>query len=75
MTYTRFPPSTAIDGPHAAALSFTDVCTRSITINEMIQNSRMLVMLGLPHVEFGETVQDRSRALKEAIAKADKPSS
>ncbi|KAM0436020.1 hypothetical protein ACHAPT_002912 [Fusarium lateritium] len=60
----------ATSGPQAAALSFTDVCTRSITIDEMIQNPRMLVMLGLPNLDFGETIRERSRALKEAVAKA-----
>ncbi|KAM5345358.1 hypothetical protein ACJ41O_011220 [Fusarium nematophilum] len=60
----------ATSGPQAAALSFVDVCTRSMTVHEMIQNPRMLVMLGLPNIDFGKDVQDRSRALQEAVAKA-----
>lgn len=61
----------ATSGPQAAALSFHDVLTRAITIDEMIQNPRMLVMLGLSNIEFGDNVRERSRALKEALAKAN----
>ncbi|KAJ4324164.1 hypothetical protein N0V84_003997 [Fusarium piperis] len=60
----------ATSGPQAAALSFTDVLTRAITIDEMIQNPRMLVMLGLSNIDFGDNVRERSRALKETLAKA-----
>ncbi|KAM5372876.1 hypothetical protein ACJZ2D_007333 [Fusarium nematophilum] len=71
-TYRVLLPAvkTATSGPQAAALSFVDVCTRSMTVHEMIQNPRMLVMLGLPNIDFGKDVQDRSRALQEAVAKA-----
>ncbi|KAI8660488.1 hypothetical protein NCS57_01026200 [Fusarium keratoplasticum] len=61
----------ATSGPQAAALSFHDVLSRSITIDEMIHNPRMLVMLGLSNIDFGDNVRDKSRALKEALAKAD----
>jgi hypothetical protein len=37
----------------------------------MIHNPRMLVMLGLSNVDFGDNVRDKSRALKETLAKAD----
>lgn len=60
----------ASNGQEAAALSYADVCTRSITVNEMIQNSRMLVMLGLPHVDFGDSIKEKARAVQEAISKA-----
>ncbi|EEU43209.1 uncharacterized protein NECHADRAFT_102771 [Fusarium vanettenii 77-13-4] len=60
----------ATSGPQAAALSFHDVLTRTITIDEMIHNPRMLVMLGLSNIDFGDNVRDKSRALKEALAKA-----
>ncbi|KAJ3500193.1 hypothetical protein NM208_g17203 [Fusarium decemcellulare] len=58
----------AASGAEAAALSFHDVVTRTFTIDEMIQNPRMLVMLGLSNIEFGDTVRERSRALKASIA-------
>ncbi|KAM0562476.1 hypothetical protein ACHAPJ_002166 [Fusarium lateritium] len=60
----------AASGPQAASASFTDVCTRTVTIDEMIQNPRLLVMLGLSNVDFGDTIQQRSRAVREAIDKA-----
>ncbi|KAG5752010.1 hypothetical protein H9Q69_002315 [Fusarium xylarioides] len=58
-------------GPEAALASYTDVCTRTITINEMIQNPRMLVMLGLSNVDFGSAIQEKSAAVKEAIKSAN----
>ncbi|KAF5633063.1 hypothetical protein F52700_6164 [Fusarium sp. NRRL 52700] len=58
-------------GPEAALASYTDVCTRTITINEMIQNPRMLVMLGLSNVDFGPAIQEKSAAVKEAIKSAN----
>ncbi|KAF5983304.1 hypothetical protein FCOIX_3293 [Fusarium coicis] len=58
-------------GSEAALASYTDVCTRTITINEMIQNPRMLVMLGLSHVNFGSAIQEKSAAVKEAIKSAN----
>ncbi|KAF4453102.1 hypothetical protein F53441_4162 [Fusarium austroafricanum] len=58
-------------GPQAAAASYHDVCTRTITINEMIQNPRMLVMLGLSNVNFGSEIEERSTAVKDAIKNAN----
>ncbi|KAF4984149.1 hypothetical protein FZEAL_594 [Fusarium zealandicum] len=60
----------ATSGPQAAALSFNDVCTRSITVDEMIQNSRMLVMLGLPNTNFGDAVKEKSSAVRKAITES-----
>jgi hypothetical protein len=65
----------AASGANAAALSFQDVVTRSVTINEMIQNPQMLVMLGLSRIDFGDNVRERSRALGETFDKALSPSS
>lgn len=62
---------TVASGPEAALASYTDVCTRTITINEMIQNPRMLVMLGLSNVDFGSAIQEKSEAVKEAIKSAN----
>lgn len=68
--YTIFS-ATVASGPEAALASYTDVCTRTITINEMIQNPRMLVMLGLSNVDFGAAIQGKSAAVKEAIKSAN----
>jgi hypothetical protein len=54
-------------GPQAAAASYKDVCTRTLTINEMIQNPRMMVMLGLSNFDFGTDIQERSTLVKEAL--------
>ncbi|KAF5692629.1 hypothetical protein FDENT_2746 [Fusarium denticulatum] len=68
--YTTFFVTVA-SGSEAALASYTDVCTRTITINEMIQNPRMLVMLGLSNVDFGSAIQEKSAAVKEAIKSAN----
>ncbi|KAF9761787.1 hypothetical protein IL306_003690 [Fusarium sp. DS 682] len=68
-TYTLFS-GTVASGPEAALASYTDVFTRSITINEMIQNPRMLVMLGLSNVDFGPAIQEKSKAVKDAMKSA-----
>lgn len=65
----------AATGDHAAALSFQDVCTRSMTVSEMIQNPRMLVMLGLSNIDFSDDVRQKSRALSDAITNASSSSS
>lgn len=41
----------------------------------MIQNPRMLVMLGLSQIDFGDTIRERSRALSETITRASSSSS
>lgn len=65
----------AATGDRAAALSFQDVCTRSMTVSEMIQNPRMLVMLGLSNIDFSDDVRQKSRALSDAITNASSSSS
>ncbi|KPM46003.1 hypothetical protein AK830_g538 [Neonectria ditissima] len=67
----QIPPNDGATGPRAAALSFQDVCTRSLTVVEMIKNPRMLVMLGLSNIDFGDNIRQRSRALSEAIVNSD----
>ncbi|KAH8686896.1 hypothetical protein BGZ61DRAFT_47633 [Ilyonectria robusta] len=70
----QIPPNDAT-GDRAAALSFQDVCTRSMTVSEMIQNPRMLVMLGLSNIDFSDDVRQKSRALSDAITNASSSSS
>ncbi|KAH6890529.1 hypothetical protein B0T10DRAFT_322182 [Thelonectria olida] len=71
----QIPRNAGASGANAAALSFQDVVTRSVTINEMIQNPQMLVMLGLSRIDFGDNVRERSRALAASFDKALSPSS
>lgn len=71
----QIPPNDGATGDHAAALSFQDVCTRSMTVSEMIQNPRMLVMLGLSNIDFSDDVRQKSRALSDAITNASSSSS
>ncbi|CAM1503006.1 Fc.00g077820.m01.CDS01 [Cosmosporella sp. VM-42] len=67
----QIPPNNeATSRTHAAILSFQDVCTRAFTVDEMIQNPRLLVMLGLSQIDFGDSVRERSRAVSEAITRA-----
>ncbi|SPJ79734.1 uncharacterized protein FTOL_08125 [Fusarium torulosum] len=64
----QIPKNNGVEtGPQAAAASYKDVCTRTLTINEMIQNPRMMVMLGLSNVDFGTDIQERSTLVKEAL--------
>lgn len=71
----QIPPNDGATGDRAAALSFQDVCTRSMTVSEMIQNPRMLVMLGLSNIDFSDDVRQKSRALSDAITNASSSSS
>ncbi|KAF4341411.1 hypothetical protein FBEOM_4659 [Fusarium beomiforme] len=68
-TYTIVSVTVA-SGPQAALASYTDVFTRSITIDEMIENPRMLVMLGLSNVDFGSAIQEKSKAVTDAMKRA-----
>ncbi|KAJ4119964.1 hypothetical protein NW768_010554 [Fusarium equiseti] len=54
-------------GPQAAASSFHDVLTRTIMINQTIQDPRMLVMMGLSNLDFGPTIKEKSAAVVEAL--------
>ncbi|KAH7159901.1 hypothetical protein B0J13DRAFT_116004 [Dactylonectria estremocensis] len=71
----QIPSNNGATGERAAALSFQDVCTRSMTVTEMIQNPRMLVMLGLSNIDFNDDIRQRSRALSDAISSVSSPSS
>ncbi|GKT43702.1 uncharacterized protein ColSpa_03883 [Colletotrichum spaethianum] len=55
-------------GPDAAAESFADVCGRSITVNEMVGNPKLLTMMGLPQVDYGSDITARAQAVVDAIA-------
>ncbi|KAL4724888.1 hypothetical protein ACLX1H_008335 [Fusarium chlamydosporum] len=59
-------------GPGAAAASFHDVYTRSILINQSIQDPRMLVMMGLSNFDFGPAIKEKSAAVIEALDNATK---
>ncbi|KAI1063159.1 hypothetical protein NW752_004543 [Fusarium irregulare] len=54
-------------GPQAAASSFHDVLTRTIMINQTIQDPRMLVMMGMSNLDFGPTIKEKSEAVVEAL--------
>ncbi|KAF9875618.1 hypothetical protein CkaCkLH20_06999 [Colletotrichum karsti] len=57
-------------GPAAAAESFSDVCGRAATVNEMVGSPRSLTMMGLPQVDYGSDVTAKSQAVVEAIEQA-----
>ncbi|KXH59908.1 hypothetical protein CSAL01_02493 [Colletotrichum salicis] len=54
-------------GPDAAAESFVDVCGRSATVNEMIANPKLLTMIGLPQVDYGNDIVSRSQAVVDVL--------
>lgn len=53
-----------------ARLAFVDVVTRSGTTNEIIQNPRMLMMLGMSQIDFGDSIRTKSAAVAEAVVNA-----
>ncbi|KAK1457063.1 hypothetical protein CMEL01_16074 [Colletotrichum melonis] len=57
-------------GPDAAAESFVDVCGRSATVNEMIANTKLLTMIGLPQVDYGNDIVLRSQAVVDVLKQA-----
>ncbi|KAK1721774.1 hypothetical protein BDP67DRAFT_539878 [Colletotrichum lupini] len=57
-------------GPDAAAESFVDVCGRSATVNEMIANPKLLTMIGLPQVDYGNDIVSRSQAVVDVLKQA-----
>lgn len=48
-------------------MSFTDVVTRTLTINEIINKPQMMAVFGQPAVEFGDDVKAKAQAAQEAI--------
>ncbi|KZL70863.1 hypothetical protein CT0861_09732 [Colletotrichum tofieldiae] len=56
-------------GPDAAAESFADVCGRSVTVNEMVSNPRLLTMMGLPQVDYGSDITAKAQAVVDAIGR------
>ena len=48
-------------------MSFTDVVTRTITINMIIQDPQKLVQLGLPSIDFGEDVINKGDVASQAL--------
>ncbi|KAK2032841.1 hypothetical protein LX32DRAFT_649750 [Colletotrichum zoysiae] len=54
-------------GPDVAAACFSDVCGRSVMVNEMVSNPRMLTMMGLPQVEYGSGIVAKAQAVVDAI--------
>ncbi|KAK6701780.1 hypothetical protein SNK04_011689 [Fusarium graminearum] len=54
-------------GPAAAAASFHDVLTRTIMINQSIQDPRMLVMMGMSNADFGPAIKEKSVAVMKAL--------
>ncbi|WDK15697.1 hypothetical protein CGRA01v4_06978 [Colletotrichum graminicola] len=54
-------------GPDAAAESFSDVCGRSVAVNEMVSNPRLLTMMGLPQVDYGSGIAAKAQAVVDAI--------
>ncbi|RGP80963.1 hypothetical protein FLONG3_889 [Fusarium longipes] len=59
-------------GPKAAAASFHDVFTRTMLINQSIQDPRMLVMIGMSNIDMGSAIKEKSTAVMEALTDAVK---
>ena len=48
-------------------MSFTDVVTRTVTINMIIQDPQKLAQLGLPSIDFGEDIISKGNAASQAL--------
>lgn len=65
----------AKDDEQRARMSFADVVTRSITVDKIVREPKMLSMMGSEIVDFGEDVKKRSREVVDGIMelKDDQP--
>lgn len=63
------PPThaSAKDDEEKARMSFTDVVTRTITINEIIRAPAMLALMGQGPIDFGDEVKAKGKDVQEAI--------
>jgi hypothetical protein len=48
-------------------MSFTDVLTRTLTINKIVTTPSMMAIMGQPNIEFGDNVKAKSQELQDAI--------
>ncbi|KAF4123197.1 hypothetical protein GMORB2_6747 [Geosmithia morbida] len=55
------------DNEERARISFTDVVTRTLTINQVVQNPEMLNALGQGVIDFDDDVRAKSKAVQDAI--------
>ncbi|KXX79824.1 hypothetical protein MMYC01_203302 [Madurella mycetomatis] len=58
--------------PRKAEELWTDVMTRSMTINMMMTDRAMLMLMGLPDVDFGDEVKGKASAVVEALEAGDR---
>ena len=52
----------------AAVESYNDVVTRTATISSIVENPRLLTLMGMPQVDFGADVVAKSKAAVAAVA-------
>lgn len=57
----------AKDNEQRARMSFADVVTRSITVDKIINDPKMLSMMGGETVDFGDEVKTRSKEVVDGI--------
>jgi hypothetical protein len=57
----------AKDNAEKAQMTFTDVVTRSMTIDQLIKTPMMLAMMGGSPVTFSQNVKDKSKAVLDVI--------
>ncbi|CAG9996546.1 unnamed protein product [Clonostachys byssicola] len=61
------PHEDATDNEERAQMSFTDVLTRTLTINKIVTTPSMMAIMGQPNIEFGDDVKTKSQELQDAI--------
>lgn len=59
--------STAKDDEERARMSFTDVLTRTITINKIVNLPAMMAIPDQPIIDFGDEIKLKSQSVQDAI--------
>lgn len=64
----QLPPNDgANDNTERARMAFTDVLTRTITINKIVNHPTMMNIPGQPAIDFGNDIKLKSQAVQDAI--------
>lgn len=61
------PAEMAEDNEERARMAFTDVLTRTITINKIVNHPKMMAIPGQETIDFGDEIKLKSQAVLDAI--------
>jgi hypothetical protein len=61
------PADMAKDNEERARMAFTDVLTRTITINKIVNQPGLMSIPGQEMIDFGDEIKLKSQAVQDAI--------